>query len=54
VWGTTVLTGQTLNAYSILWAGTGAAWVDATNIVWGTSTLPSSLIQPMGADDGDQ
>ena len=44
VWGTTVLTGQSLNGLSVLWAGTGAAWVNASNIVWGTATLPASSI----------
>jgi len=54
VWGTSLFTGQTLSAYSVLWAGTGAAWVNASNIVWGSTALPQSLLGPFNVDDGDQ
>jgi len=54
VWGSTVVSGQNMLGFSMPWEGTGAPWISATNIVWGTVGGLSSSSQAFAADDGDQ
>jgi serine protease AprX len=55
VWGPGVMAGQGLTGFPNPWAGSGAPWAQARNIVWGTSFNPAGgALEPSSVGDGDQ